>query len=168
MRAIVTGAIVTGAGSLVAGGETFRAALGWGGIHANKREGDGATPAAVLPLRAVLYRADREAAPACAVPVRALDRFDGWCDDPGDRAYNCMVRLPYQASAETLWREDAVYDIIGVLGWNDAPVQPDLGSAIFLHLARPDFSPTEGCIALDPADLRKVLAMGLTEIAVTV
>ncbi len=78
-----------------------------------------------------------------------------------------MVELPINASAEALWRDDAVYDIIGVLGWNDDPVQPGRGSAIFLHLARPDFSPTEGCVALAPDDLRHVLAMGLTEIVVT-
>jgi L,D-peptidoglycan transpeptidase YkuD (ErfK/YbiS/YcfS/YnhG family) len=161
-------AIVTRTGLLVIGGETFRAALGHGGIRADKREGDGATPAAVLPLRTVLYRPDREAPPACLVPLRPLHKSDGWCDDPGDRAYNRMVRLPFPARAERLWREDAVYDIIGVLGWNDEPVRPNLGSAIFLHLARADFSPTEGCIALAPADLRRVLAMGLTGIAVTV
>ena len=75
--------------------------------------------------------------------------------------------MPIHASAEALWRDDAIYDIIGVLGWNDAPVQPGLGSAIFLHLARDDFAPTDGCVALAPADLRHVLAQGLTEILVT-
>jgi len=71
------------------------------------------------------------------------------------------------ASAEALWRDDALYDIIGVLGWNDRPVRSGLGSAIFLHIARPDFAPTEGCIAMAPADLRRVLAIGLTEIVVS-
>jgi L,D-peptidoglycan transpeptidase YkuD (ErfK/YbiS/YcfS/YnhG family) len=167
-RDMLVRAIVTRTGLLAIGGESFRAALGHGGIRADKQEGDGATPAAVLPLRSVLYRPDREAPPTCAVPVRRLHPFDGWCDDPASHAYNRMVRLPSQASAEALWREDAVYDIIGVLGWNDAPVRPNLGSAIFLHLARPGFAPTEGCIALAAADLRRVLAMGLTEIVVTV
>jgi L,D-peptidoglycan transpeptidase YkuD (ErfK/YbiS/YcfS/YnhG family) len=160
-------AIVTPDGKFTLGTESFRAALGYGGIRSDKREGDGATPTGLLPLREVLYRPDRLQAPASAVPVKPLSPSDGWCDDPTHPAYNRPVRLPINASAEALWRDDAVYDIIGVLGWNDDPVLPGRGSAIFLHLARPDFSPTEGCIALAPDHLRHVLARGLTEILVT-
>ncbi len=159
-------AIVTSDGVLTLRGDTIRSALGRGGVRADKREGDGATPVGVLPLRRVLYRPDRMATPVCAVPVQALAPTDGWCDDPGDAEYNRFVRLPFAASAEALWRDDAVYDCIGVLGWNDHPVCAGLGSAIFLHVARPDFAPTEGCIALAPADLLRVLAVGLTEIVV--
>lgn len=146
--------------------ETFPAALGRGGIRSDKREGDGATPIGVLPLRRVLYRSDRLAAPACAVPIQPIGPNDGWCDDPADAAYNQPVRLPMHASTETLWRDDSVYDIIGILGWNDDPIVPGRGSAIFLHLARPDYAPTEGCVALASDHLRKALAMGLTEIVV--
>jgi L,D-peptidoglycan transpeptidase YkuD (ErfK/YbiS/YcfS/YnhG family) len=160
-------ATVTPGGIFSIGIETFRAALGFGGIRADKREGDGGTPAGLLPLREVLYRADRLIAPVSVVPVRKLAPFDGWCDDPSHPAYNRAVQLPINAGAEALWRDDASYDIIGVLGWNDDPPQPSLGSAIFLHLARFDYSPTEGCIALAADDLRHVLALGLTEILVT-
>jgi L,D-peptidoglycan transpeptidase YkuD (ErfK/YbiS/YcfS/YnhG family) len=159
-------AIVTASGSLTLQNETFRTALGRGGVRVDKHEGDGATPAGVLPLRMVLYRPDRGQAPACAVPVRALAQDDGWCDDPAYPAYNRPVRLPIEASAEALWRDDAIYDIIGVLGWNDSPVEKGLGSAIFLHVARPDYAPTDGCVALAPDHLRRVLAMGLTELVV--
>jgi L,D-peptidoglycan transpeptidase YkuD (ErfK/YbiS/YcfS/YnhG family) len=145
----------------------FRCALGHGGIRADKEEGDGATPVGLLPLRRVLYRADRLPAPACAVPVEPIAPQDGWCDDVADTAYNRPVRLPYAARHEALWRADHVYDIIGVLGWNDAPVVRGRGSAIFLHLARPGYPPTEGCIALELADLRAVLAMGLGGMAVS-
>jgi L,D-peptidoglycan transpeptidase YkuD (ErfK/YbiS/YcfS/YnhG family) len=120
----------------------------------------------VLPLRTVLYRPDRGDKPHAAVPLQPLSQADGWCDDPASPDYNRPVRLPIAASAEALWRDDAVYDIIGVLGWNDAPIQPGRGSAIFLHIAQPDYTPTEGCIALAPDHLRRVLAMGLTEIVV--
>jgi L,D-peptidoglycan transpeptidase YkuD (ErfK/YbiS/YcfS/YnhG family) len=161
-------AIVTAAGSFIIGRETFRVALGFGGIRADKREGDGGTPIGLLPLRSVLYRADRLAMPQCAVPVRPLAPSDGWCDDTSDPAYNRAVQLPLNARAEALWRDDASYDIIGVLGWNDDPVEAGRGSAIFLHVARVDFAPTEGCIALSLDDLRHVLALGLTEILVTV
>jgi L,D-peptidoglycan transpeptidase YkuD (ErfK/YbiS/YcfS/YnhG family) len=159
-------ATVTSTGTFTLGTETFRAALGHGGVRSDKKEGDGATPVALIPLRLVLYRADRLAGPEAAVPVRPLAAHDGWCDDPVHPAYNRAVHLPLAASAESLWRDDAVYDIIGVLGWNDDPVVPGRGSAIFLHVARADFAPTAGCIALALDDLRHVLARGLTEILV--
>ncbi len=146
----------------------FRCALGKGGVRdpREKREGDGATPAGLLPLRRVLWRADRVAKPRCAVPAEPIAPEDGWCDDPAHPDYNRRVRLPHPARHERLWREDAVYDILGVLGWNDAPVERGRGSAIFLHLARPDYAPTEGCVALAERDLRAVLAAGVTGLEV--
>ena len=146
----------------------MRAALGAGGVRTHKQEGDQATPAGLLALRRVLYRADRLAVPLCAVPREPLSPQDGWCDDISDAAYNRQITLPHPARHEELWRSDALYDVIGVLGWNDDPVAPGRGSAIFLHLARPDYAPTDGCVALALDHLRKVLAMGLTEILVTV
>jgi L,D-peptidoglycan transpeptidase YkuD (ErfK/YbiS/YcfS/YnhG family) len=170
-------ATLTSSGTFSFGSETFRAAFGRGGIRRHKQEGDGATPVGLLPLRQVLYRPDRVAAPVSVVPVsvvpvgvvpvRPLGPDDGWCDDPADARYNRAVDLPISASAESLWRDDEVYDIIGVLGWNDDPVVPGRGSAIFLHLARPDFAPTQGCIALPLDDLRVILGQGLSEILVT-
>lgn len=147
-------------------GLCFRAALGAGGVRADKQEGDGATPAGLLPLRRVLYRADRGPRPRAAVPVQPLAPDDGWCDDPAHSDYNRPVRLPHPARHERLWRADAVYDIVAVLGWNDDPVVARRGSAIFLHLAGPDWAPTEGCIALAPADLGAALEAGLTGIVV--
>ena len=160
-------ATVTPNGYLTLGTTTIRTAIGCGGARATKQEGDGATPIALLPLRSVLYRPDRHTAPKSAVPVTPLAPHDGWCDDPTHPSYNRPVRLPINAGAEALWRDDPVYDIIGVLGWNDDPVVPSRGSAIFLHVARDDFTPTEGCIALALTDLLQILAAGLTEILVT-
>ncbi len=116
----------------------FRAALGRGGVRRDKQEGDGATPAGPMPLRRVLYRADRVRAPDCAVPAEPIAPSDGWCDDVGQTDYNRMIRLPHDGHYEELWRQDGLYDVIGVLGWNDAPIQRGRGSAIFLHVARPD------------------------------
>lgn len=138
----------------------FRCALGRAGVRRDKQEGDGATPLGSFSLRRVLYRPDRLSPPETVLPCRALCREDGWCDDPGDENYNCQVRLPYGARCENLWREDGIYDLIVVLGHNDAPVAAGLGSAIFLHIAQPDFAPTEGCIALMKADLLAVLSAG--------
>jgi L,D-peptidoglycan transpeptidase YkuD (ErfK/YbiS/YcfS/YnhG family) len=157
-------ALVHPDGRLVVGGLVFRCALGRGGVRNDKQEGDGATPTGLLPLRRVLYRADRLASPECAVPAEPIAPADGWCDDPSHADYNRMVRLPHEGSCEELWRQDAVYDLVGVLGWNDTPVQRGRGSAIFLHVARPDYAPTEGCVALALADLRRLLGAGLTEL----
>ena len=104
-----------------------------------KREGDMATPEGCFPLRRLLYRPDRESAPESGLPAAAIERDDGWCDDPADPFYNRPVTLPYPARAEALWRDDRLYDLLIVLGHNDDPVRPGAGSAIFLHLAAGDF-----------------------------
>jgi len=126
-------------------------------VRTDKSEGDGATPVGCFPLRLVFYRADRMGAPTTNLPVTAIAPDDGWCDDPGHRLYNRPVKLPFEASHERLWRDDGIYDVIVVLGHNDDPPRPGLGSAIFLHLARPDFAPTEGCVALARQDLLDLL-----------
>jgi L,D-peptidoglycan transpeptidase YkuD (ErfK/YbiS/YcfS/YnhG family) len=129
-------------------GARLRCALGKGGVRADKREGDGATPVGVYPLRRVLYRADRIDAPQTALPVSPIGQADGWCDDPAHADYNRQVALPHPANHETLWREDGLYDLVIVIGHNDDPPVPGLGSAIFIHVARPAYAPTEGCVAL--------------------
>lgn len=131
--------------------------LGRSGIISDKWEGDGGTPVGRFPLRQVFYRPDREPCPATQLPVTAITPQMGWCDAPLHPDYNRLVTLPHDASCETLWREDDIYDLIVVLGHNDDPVIPQRGSAIFLHLARPDFSPTQGCVALTRPDLRALL-----------
>ncbi|MBX5453817.1 MAG: L,D-transpeptidase family protein [Acidobacteriia bacterium] len=160
-------AVVSPQGHFFIGNRIYRAALGRGGVRTDKREGDGVTPAGVLPLRRVLFRADRIGKPPrCALPREPISPDDGWCDDPLHPDYNRMVRLPHPARCEALWRSDSLYDVVSVLGWNDAPPVPGRGSAIFLHVATPDLSPTAGCIALPLGDLLAVLAAGLTEIEV--
>ncbi|MDD3444433.1 MAG: L,D-transpeptidase family protein [Zavarzinia sp.] len=139
-------------------GHTYPASLGRAGIVTDKREGDGGTPAGSWPLRRVLYRPDRMLAPACALPVSAIGPNDGWCDDPGDPAYNRPVTLPFPASHERMWRDDHLYDVVVVVGHNDAPPVPGAGSAIFMHLRPEDGGPTAGCVALALPDLLTVLA----------
>jgi L,D-peptidoglycan transpeptidase YkuD (ErfK/YbiS/YcfS/YnhG family) len=139
-------------------GRSFRCALGRAGIRTDKREGDSATPAGVFPFRRVLYRADRGPAPATRLPSAAIAAEDGWCDDPADPAYNRQVRLPYPARHERLWRADGLYDLVLVIGHNDDPAVRGAGSAIFVHVARPDWGGTEGCIAFRIEDLRHILS----------
>ena len=136
-----------------------RAACGKGGVRADKREGDHASPAGRFPLVGAFYRPDRGAAPKTALPLAALRPQDGWVDDPGDEHYNTLVALPYPASHEELWRADGLYDLIVVIGYNIDPVVPGKGSAIFLHVARPDFSGTEGCIAVAREVLEPLMSL---------
>ena len=134
--------------------------LGKGGVRpaAEKREGDGATPLGTWAMRRLLYRPDKGPIPRTGLPSQAIAPDDGWCDAPGDPAYNRPVKLPYPASAERLWRDDHVYDLVVVLGHNDDPPVPGLGSAIFLHLARDGYLGTEGCVALAREDVEALLA----------
>ncbi len=138
---------------------SVRAALGKGGVTpaAAKREGDGKSPVGSWPMRYVFYRPDRVARPETGLPVIALQPDDAWSDDPQSPDYNRHVKLPYGPSHEKLWRDDHVYDLIVVLGHNDDPVVPGMGSAIFMHLARDNYQGTEGCVALAPDDLIEVL-----------
>jgi len=133
------------------------AAIGPGGIAIKGGEGDGVTPIGSWPVREIFYRADRIARPDVKLPLRAIQTNDGWCDAPNDVRYNRLVKLPYRASAETMWRDDHLYDLVAVLGFNDDPVVPGKGSAIFLHLAKPDYANTHGCVALAFADVLAAL-----------
>ena len=152
------------------GSRRVRCALGPAGVKpaAEKREGDGASPAGVWPIREVWYRPDRGPPPASEFRVHAMCETDGWCDDPADPAYNRHVVLPYPASAERLWRDDGIYDIVVVLGFNDDPPVSGRGSCIFLHLNRPDYSPTQGCVAIARADLEELLGRAVPGDAVQI
>ena len=115
----------------------------------SKREGDGATPLGRWPVRLVLLRPDRFATPGrLALPWRWIRPDDGWSDDPADPEYNRPVRHPHHFSAERLWRDDGLYDVIVVLGHNDDPPLPGAGSAIFFHLTVAGREATEGCVAI--------------------
>jgi L,D-peptidoglycan transpeptidase YkuD (ErfK/YbiS/YcfS/YnhG family) len=149
------------------GGET-RAACGRGGVRADKREGDGASPEGIFPLLHGYYRPDRIARPASGLAMTALQPDDGWVDDPADPNYNRPVKLPYPASHEEMWLSDGLYDLVVVIGYNTAPVVPGRGSAIFLHVARPDFSPTAGCIAIGREVLAGLLGLLAPGSAITI
>jgi L,D-peptidoglycan transpeptidase YkuD (ErfK/YbiS/YcfS/YnhG family) len=144
-------------GTLKFGALLMPCALGRSGVKVVKREGDGATPRGRFLLRNVYFRADGMMRPTTALRLQAVRKTDGWCDSPFDRNYNRRVALPYEASTETLWRDDGMYDVVVVLDYNDVPRIKNRGSAIFMHIAKPGFPPTEGCIALRMNDLRRVL-----------
>jgi L,D-peptidoglycan transpeptidase YkuD (ErfK/YbiS/YcfS/YnhG family) len=144
-------------GRLTVGAQTFRCALGKSGVTHSKKEGDGATPAGVFQLRRVWYRRDTVQRPRCGLPLKVIQKDHGWCDCPNHRRYNKLVKLPFKLSHERMWRQDDVYDVVLEIGWNDKPTIAGKGSAIFFHLARPGFTPTEGCVAVSYEAMRKIL-----------
>jgi L,D-peptidoglycan transpeptidase YkuD (ErfK/YbiS/YcfS/YnhG family) len=145
-------------GRIIAGATQIPCAIGRSGIGRRKIEGDGKTPAGRFAIPWFLFRPDggfRLARNFRALPIR---RDSAWCDDPGDRNYNRFIRLaPRETSRERLWREDRLYDVIGILDYNIQSRVRGRGSAIFFHLARRDLSPTAGCVALRAADMRRLL-----------
>lgn len=142
---------------LFVNGRSFRCAIGKGGFSRDKREGDGCTPLGIFAFRECWYRPDHVAVPETQLPLREIHQKDGWCDDSKSHDYNKHVKLPYSFSHERLWRDDRMYDLVIPMGYNDDPVVPGRGSAIFMHVAQEGFSPTEGCVALALGDLLALL-----------
>lgn len=145
-------------GWLSIGALHFPVSLGRAGIRADKREGDGGTPAgAFRPVR-VWWRADRAIRPRTLLPIRRIGRNDGWSEDPADRRYNRPLTLAPGSAGDRLWRHDHLYDIIVEIDHNQRPRVAGRGSAVFIHLSRAGFAPTAGCVGLAPQRLRWLLA----------
>lgn len=145
-------------GWLMAGGLSHPVTLGRGGILADKREGDGGTPrGAFHPLR-LWWRADRHARPRTLLPVRRITATDAWSEDPGDRRYNQPIRIAGDQPGDRLMRDDHLYDFIIEIDHNTKPRIAGRGSAVFLHLARQNFTPTAGCIGMTKSDMLRLLA----------
>jgi L,D-peptidoglycan transpeptidase YkuD (ErfK/YbiS/YcfS/YnhG family) len=145
-------------GLLIAGRLVIPVVLGRTGIRANKREGDGATPQGRFRLRRLWWRADRGPRPPTLLPTARIDRCVAWSEHPGDSRYNRPFRRSANEPGDRLWRDDRLYDLIIEIDHNTRPRIARRGSAVFLHVARPDRSPTAGCVAFAAPDLRRLLA----------
>ena len=145
-------------GVLRAGGFTLPVALGRGGVRANKREGDGATPAGRFrPLR-LWWRADRLPRPdSSRLPSRRIGRSDAWCEDPSDRRYNRPFRRSANQPGDRLWRDDGLYDVFVEIDHNTRPRVAGRGSAVFIHVARPRFAPHRRMYCASPEDLLQLI-----------
>ena len=144
-------------GWLAAGSQRIPVALGRSGVKANKREGDGATPAGRFRPVRLWWRKDRSPRPAALLPARPINPADGWCEDPADRRYNRPIRLEPSASGDRLTRPDALYDLVIEIDHNTRPRIAGRGSAVFIHVARPGLTPTAGCVAMPAPALRRLL-----------
>jgi L,D-peptidoglycan transpeptidase YkuD (ErfK/YbiS/YcfS/YnhG family) len=145
-------------GLLTAGSLAIPVALGRGGIRANKREGDGGTPRGDFRLLRLWYRADRHPVPRTGLPTRRITRDVAWCEDPHDRRYNRPFHRAAGEPGDRLWRDDPLYDFIVEIDHNARPRVAGHGSAVFIHVARPGFRPTAGCVALTLPRLRWLLS----------
>jgi L,D-peptidoglycan transpeptidase YkuD (ErfK/YbiS/YcfS/YnhG family) len=143
-------------GWLTAGSFRMPCALGPAGIVRLKREGDGGTPAGWFRLLWGYYRPDRRRPHPGDVPLQPMRRDQGWCEDPESRRYNRPVRLPAYDGTDRMWRDDHLYDLTFVLDQNFSCRAKGRGSGIFFHLARPGLTPTAGCVAISPSDMRKL------------
>ena len=121
-----------------------------------KREGDGMTPRGVYSLGPVFGYA---ASAGTRMPYRQATEQDAWVDDTASPRYNQWVKgIPAKESHEKMRRSDGLYRLGIVVGYNTAPVVQGLGSAIFLHIWRGPGQPTAGCVAMEAADLEKIVA----------
>lgn len=146
-------------GRLRLGETVYPCALGRSGILTDKKEGDGGTPAGIWQIGDCWFRPDKWQTPIQTLKTLEITPNSGWSDDPTDPDYNRPVTLPHGYSHESLWRTDNQYDVIIPLNYNFAPVVPGAGSAIFFHLAKPDYGPTEGCVAVSHADMEAILPL---------
>lgn len=144
-------------GWLIAEGRAVAVALGRAGILANKREGDGGTPKGIFRPVRLWWRPDRNQRPRTFLPVRAIKPMDAWCEDPADRRYNRPIRLTPHATGDRLTRDDHLYDFIIEIDHNARPRIAGRGSAVFLHLARDNFGPTAGCVAMTQLAMLRLL-----------
>jgi L,D-peptidoglycan transpeptidase YkuD (ErfK/YbiS/YcfS/YnhG family) len=155
-------------GWLSAGPRFTKVALGRAGIKANKREGDGATPAGCYRLVRLWWRPDRLPRPRTLLPVRPIRAQDGWCEDPSDRRYNRPIMISPGQPGDRLRRADALYDLIIEIDHNTRPRVAGRGSAVFVHVARTDLAPTAGCVSLPIHTLRQLVARLGPETTITI
>ena len=132
-------------------------AVGKNGITKNKVEGDGCTPFGKYKINEIYYRADRLGKLKFMINSHIISSDDGWCDDPESTYYNQKICFPFEQSAEKLYRQDNIYDIVCIINYNTKPVIAGNGSAIFLHVAHDDYRGTEGCVALKMNDLLNLI-----------
>ena len=137
----------------------FQCSIGRSGFSENKKEGDGFTPVGTFYIDNIYYRADKIENLNTKIKKIIINESDGWCDDPIQKKYNQLIQFPCNFSAEKLYRDDSLYDLVCVLNYNNNPIIPGLGSAIFIHIAKDDYEPTEGCVALKQADLLYLLSL---------
>jgi L,D-peptidoglycan transpeptidase YkuD (ErfK/YbiS/YcfS/YnhG family) len=135
----------------------IQAVVGKHGLARLKREGDRKTPVGSFKLKPGYFRNDRMLRLCCSTGLKLLHRNIGWCDQAWTGLYNRPISAGRTIGHEKLWRDDHIYDVVFPTSHNEKPRVQGAGSAIFFHLARADFTGTEGCIAISANDMRRLL-----------
>jgi L,D-peptidoglycan transpeptidase YkuD (ErfK/YbiS/YcfS/YnhG family) len=136
----------------------FRCALGSAGVKKKTKEGDDITPKGIFKIIKIYYRPDKIKKITTLIKTIKIKKNMGWCDDSSSRFYNKQIKLPSKLGHEKLYRSDSLYDLIAVLNYNTKPIIKNKGSAIFIHIAKKNFSKTKGCIAVKKEDLIYLLS----------
>ena len=142
--------------SLIYNNYKVKCALGKRGIGNKKKEGDLITPKGSFKINGILYRPDKVKNLITKLRKKTINKKMGWCDDPKSKKYNQIIKLPFKFNFEKLYRNDDIYDIIFVLSFNTNPIIKNKGSAIFIHIAKRNYSPTKGCVAIKKDDIKKL------------
>jgi L,D-peptidoglycan transpeptidase YkuD (ErfK/YbiS/YcfS/YnhG family) len=151
--AVVT---LTSCGRFVAG--PWRARVGYHGLSARHREGDGTTPLGTYRIGPTVYGLDPD--PGTRLRFHHLTCGDWWDEDPRSPTYNefrhlpCGASPPFGGASEALWRATAAYRLFAVVDYNASRI-PGRGSGIFLHVDTGHA--TNGCVSLPRAALVRVL-----------
>ena len=137
----------------------LKCSIGKSGLSYHEKEGDLTTPKGIFKIGPLYYRKDRIKNPICAIKKKPINKNMGWCDDINSKKYNCEINFPFKESAEKLYRKDRIYDLLINIKYNIKPTVKGKGSAIFLHIAKKNYPPTKGCIAIKKKDFLKILPL---------
>ncbi len=122
-------------------------------------EGDKCTPRGRFKFKYILYRKERVKNIHSKLRLIPIKKNFGWCDDIRSKFYNKFIKFPFKFRAEKLYLKENIYDIIVVIDYNLKPIKKKKGSAIFLHVAKKNYSPTLGCVAIAKNDLKKLISV---------
>ena len=115
------------------------------------------TPKGIFKIVGLFYRKDRVGLINTKIKKTVISKNTGWCDDTRSKSYNRLIKFPFKYSAERFYKKENIYDLILVLDFNMNPVRRNRGSAIFIHVAKNNFKPTRGCVAIKKNELKKLI-----------
>ena len=140
-------------------GYKLKCCIGKSGINKFKKEGDLSTPKGVFNLGALYYMKYRNKYLKTRLNKKIIKKNMGWCNDSRSEKYNKEIRFPFKHGAEKLFRKDKIYDIFVNIKYNQSPVVKGKGSAIFLHLEKKNYKPTQGCVEIKKKDFLRILPL---------
>ena len=136
----------------------IKCAIGKRGITSKKSEGDNKTPSGIFQFKTIFYRKDRILITKSRLQKIVIRKNMGWCDDSASKHYNKLIKFPFRFKAEKFWLKENIYDVIIIINYNMKPILKKKGSAIFLHIAKKNYTPTKGCVAISKKDMNLLIS----------